>query len=47
MVGGRAHFGPAKLHVGCVDLAPQQLVQRRVASQEDGLIRALDAPDML
>jgi len=39
-----AHLGPAELHVGRVDLAPQQLVQRRVAGQDDGLVGALDAP---
>lgn len=37
-------LGPAQLHVGGVDLAAQQLVERGIASQDDGLVRALDAP---
>ncbi len=30
--------------MGGVDLPPQQLVERRVASQDNRLIRSLDAP---
>ena len=37
-------LGPTQLHVAGVHLAPQQLVQRRVARQDDRLVRALDAP---
>ena len=32
------------LHVGGVDLAPQQLVEGGVAGQDDGLVRALHTP---
>ena len=38
------HLRASKLHVGRVDLAPQELVEGGKAGQDDGLVCALDAP---
>ena len=38
------HLGASQLHVGRVDLAPQQLVEGCKAGQDDRLVYTLDAP---
>ena len=40
----KMHLRASQLHVGRVDLAPQQLVKGCEAGQDDGLVCALDAP---
>lgn len=42
--GKAACLGATKLHVGGVDFTPKQLVEGRVAGQDDGLVCSLHTP---